>query len=91
MARSKGLSPDEIANLLREISENVCESDDSDEDTRFSESYCEESEESACIIDNISINSDIHIAREGTEWIQHNSNVPDRFATKQWSDKLHET
>ncbi|GFX43926.1 hypothetical protein TNCV_4112051 [Trichonephila clavipes] len=52
MARSKGLSPGEIANLLREISE--CESDggelsssslDSNEDIRLNESYCGESEE----------------------------------------------
>ncbi|GFX07823.1 hypothetical protein TNCV_4160921 [Trichonephila clavipes] len=52
--------PDEIANLLREISENeldgfelFCSILDSNEVIRLSESDCEESEVSVDIIDNI--------------------------------------
>ncbi|GFV37830.1 hypothetical protein TNCV_2662431 [Trichonephila clavipes] len=54
MSRRKGLSSDEIANLLRELPENEpiggelsCFILDSDEDIRLLESYCEESEEIA--------------------------------------------
>ncbi|GFV34173.1 hypothetical protein TNCV_5047071 [Trichonephila clavipes] len=54
MIRRKGLSPDEIVNSLRELSENEseggelsCSNLDSNEDIRLSESDCEESEESA--------------------------------------------
>ncbi|PRD33073.1 UNVERIFIED_CONTAM: hypothetical protein NCL1_18518 [Trichonephila clavipes] len=54
MARRKGLSHDEIVNLLRELSENEpdageisCSNLDSDEDIRSRENDCEESEESA--------------------------------------------
>ncbi|GFT07595.1 hypothetical protein TNCV_4045551 [Trichonephila clavipes] len=54
MALRKGLSPDDIANLLREISENEsdggelsCSNLHSDEDIRLSDSDCEESEEIA--------------------------------------------
>ncbi|GFV87019.1 uncharacterized protein TNCV_5112371 [Trichonephila clavipes] len=74
MTRTKGLSPNEIANLLREFSEK--ESDgaalfrsylDSDEDIRLSESDCEESEESADEIDDIPVNPDIYVIRNGTE------------------------
>ncbi|GFV24913.1 hypothetical protein TNCV_883791 [Trichonephila clavipes] len=54
---------------------------DSDEDVRLNESDCEESEESADVIDNISVNSDIYVAKDGIEGIPHNSNVPGRFAT----------
>ncbi|GFW50862.1 RNA-directed DNA polymerase from mobile element jockey [Trichonephila clavipes] len=64
MARRKGLSPDEIANLLREISVNEsnggklsCCNLDSDKHIRLSESYCEETQESADVIDNIPVNS----------------------------------
>ncbi|GFW32462.1 uncharacterized protein TNCV_676211 [Trichonephila clavipes] len=54
---------------------------DSDEDIRLNESDCEESEESADITDNSPANPDIYVARDVTEWIPHNSNVPGRFAT----------
>ncbi|GFU93387.1 uncharacterized protein TNCV_1861171 [Trichonephila clavipes] len=71
ITRRKGLIPDEIANLLRELSEN--ESDDgelscsnlySDEDIRLIESDYEEFEESADEIDNIPVNPDIYVVRE---------------------------
>ncbi|PRD21702.1 UNVERIFIED_CONTAM: hypothetical protein NCL1_51054 [Trichonephila clavipes] len=54
----------------------------SDEDIRLNESNCEESEESADVIDIIPINPDIYASRDGTEWIPHNSNVPGRFVTR---------
>ncbi|GFW18394.1 uncharacterized protein TNCV_1184221 [Trichonephila clavipes] len=57
-------------------------SSDSDEDIRLNESNCEESEESADVIDIIPINPDIYASRDGTEWIPHNSNVPGRFVTR---------
>ncbi|GFY14278.1 uncharacterized protein TNCV_3614661 [Trichonephila clavipes] len=89
MPRRKDLSSNEIANLLREVSENKseggelsCSNLDSDEVIRLSESDCEESKESADIIDNIPINPVIYVAREGSEWIPHNSNVPGRFVTR---------
>ncbi|GFT86805.1 uncharacterized protein TNCV_4163841 [Trichonephila clavipes] len=74
----------------RELSENESNGGEmsssnlgSDEDTRLSESDCEETEEcSTDVIDNILVNPDIHVARDGTEWIPHNSNVPGRFATR---------
>ncbi|GFV78579.1 hypothetical protein TNCV_1888851 [Trichonephila clavipes] len=51
MARRKGLSPNEISNSMREISDNesdcdelFCSNLDSNEDIRLSESDCEESE-----------------------------------------------
>ncbi|GFV16912.1 hypothetical protein TNCV_4365121 [Trichonephila clavipes] len=60
----KGLRPDEFANLLLEISENESDGSelsfsnlDSDEDIRLSKNDCEDSEESADIIDNIPRNS----------------------------------
>ncbi|GFW62026.1 uncharacterized protein TNCV_1684571 [Trichonephila clavipes] len=65
---------DEIVNLFKKVSEN--ESDDgelacsnlhSDENIKLSESDCEESEESADIIDNIPVNPDIYVAGDGTE------------------------
>ncbi|GFV98050.1 uncharacterized protein TNCV_4448101 [Trichonephila clavipes] len=69
MARRKGLNPDEIANLLRKISENEsdggelsCSNLDSNKNIRLSESDYGESEESADIIDNIPVNSDIYIS-----------------------------
>ncbi|GFU33425.1 uncharacterized protein TNCV_4362451 [Trichonephila clavipes] len=59
----KGLSPDEIANLLQKLSENEsnggqlsCSKLDSDEEIRLSESDSEESEESSDTIDNIPLN-----------------------------------
>ncbi|PRD28571.1 UNVERIFIED_CONTAM: hypothetical protein NCL1_31959 [Trichonephila clavipes] len=70
----KCLTPDEIANFLRELSEN--ESDggqlsysnlDSDEDIRLNENDCEESEGSADVIDNIPVNPDIYFTRDDTE------------------------
>ncbi|GFW97639.1 uncharacterized protein TNCV_685091 [Trichonephila clavipes] len=74
MARRKGLSPDEIANLLRELSENesdvgelICLNLDSDEDKRLSESDCKETEERADVIDNIPVNPDIYVTRDGTK------------------------
>ncbi|GFW37501.1 uncharacterized protein TNCV_861081 [Trichonephila clavipes] len=89
MDRIKGLYPEKIANLLREIFENesdggelFCSNLDSDEDIRLSESDYEESEESADIIDNIPVNPDTYIARDGTEWTPHNSNAPGRFAAR---------
>ncbi|GFW37234.1 hypothetical protein TNCV_5021321 [Trichonephila clavipes] len=67
---------------------------DSDEDIRLSESDCEESEESADVIDNIPVNPNVYVARDGNEWIPYNSNVPGRFRcfpTKRLSNKLRET
>ncbi|GFX20773.1 hypothetical protein TNCV_78301 [Trichonephila clavipes] len=46
---------------------------------RLSESDCKESEEKTDMIDYISVNHDIYIARDGTECIPHNRNVPSRF------------
>ncbi|GFW72251.1 hypothetical protein TNCV_702881 [Trichonephila clavipes] len=62
-----------------------------DEDISFSESDCEKSEKSADVIDNIPVKPDIYVAKDGAEWIPHNSNAPSRFATKQWSNKLRKT
>ncbi|GFT89195.1 uncharacterized protein TNCV_3085711 [Trichonephila clavipes] len=45
----------------------------------LSESDCEESEESADVIDNIPVISDSYVTRD---WILHNSNVPGRFVTR---------
>ncbi|GFU40995.1 hypothetical protein TNCV_4645701 [Trichonephila clavipes] len=57
MHHRKGLSPDEITNLLREIFVNEsdggtlsCFNLDSDEDIKLNERNCEESEESADIL-----------------------------------------
>ncbi|GFU56498.1 uncharacterized protein TNCV_1137251 [Trichonephila clavipes] len=89
MTHRKGQSSDEIDNLLRELSENEsdsgelsCSNSDFYENIRLSESDCEESEEIADEIDNIPVNSDINVARDDTEWIPHNSNVPGRFAAR---------
>ncbi|GFW61314.1 uncharacterized protein TNCV_4136321 [Trichonephila clavipes] len=55
----------------------------SDEAIKLDESDCEESEESADVIDNIPVNPDIlFTARDGTEWIPHNNNAPGRFETR---------
>ncbi|GFV25499.1 uncharacterized protein TNCV_1147691 [Trichonephila clavipes] len=88
MTHRKGQSPDKITNLLREPSEIEsddgelsCSNLDFDEDIILSESNCKESEESAVEIDNIPVNPDIYVARDGKEWIPHNGNVPGRFAT----------
>ncbi|GFV11098.1 uncharacterized protein TNCV_2718421 [Trichonephila clavipes] len=68
MARRKYLSPDEIPNLLRKISENEldgsklsCSNLDSDQDIRLNENDCEKFKGSAEIIDNILVNSDMYI------------------------------
>ncbi|GFU36250.1 hypothetical protein TNCV_558961 [Trichonephila clavipes] len=45
---------------------------DSDEDIRLSKSDCGEFEKSAEEIDNISVNPEIYVARDGTKWILHN-------------------
>ncbi|GFX20491.1 hypothetical protein TNCV_3488481 [Trichonephila clavipes] len=55
---------------------------DSDEDIRLRKSDCEESEKSAEITDNIPVNPDIYITRDGTEWIPHSSIVSGRFMTR---------
>ncbi|GFX78815.1 hypothetical protein TNCV_1919481 [Trichonephila clavipes] len=59
MTHKKSISPDEIANLLRELSKNEsddgelsCCNLDSEKDIRLSESDCEEHEERAEEIDN---------------------------------------
>ncbi|GFV07071.1 hypothetical protein TNCV_4687451 [Trichonephila clavipes] len=74
MARRKGLSPEKIANVLQELSKNESDGDevscsnlDSDEDKRLSESDCEESEESADIIANVPLNTDIYVTGDGKE------------------------
>ncbi|GFX76175.1 uncharacterized protein TNCV_2144791 [Trichonephila clavipes] len=59
-----------------------CSNLDSNEDIRLSGSDCEESEESADVIDNIPVNPDIYVARDIIEWIPRNSNVPGRFVTR---------
>ncbi|GFT30949.1 uncharacterized protein TNCV_1683231 [Trichonephila clavipes] len=71
MAPRKCISPDEMANLLREISENesdggelCCSNLDSDKDIRFRESDYEESKESGYEINNIPVNPDIYMSLE---------------------------
>ncbi|GFT72277.1 hypothetical protein TNCV_1801511 [Trichonephila clavipes] len=101
MCRRKSLSPDEIDNLLQEPSENepvggelFSSNLDFDEDIRLSESDYEESEVSADVIDRVPENSDIYVARDGTELIPLNSDVPGRFQTRnalQWYNKLRVT
>ncbi|GFV59160.1 uncharacterized protein TNCV_2339011 [Trichonephila clavipes] len=89
MVRRKDLRSDEIANLLRELSENelhvgeLSSSNlDSNKGIRFSKSDCEESEETADVIDNTPVNPDTYVTRDGTECVPHNSTVPDIFATR---------
>ncbi|GFV97320.1 uncharacterized protein TNCV_2038301 [Trichonephila clavipes] len=84
MTHRKGLSLDEIANLLRELSENesdggelCCSNLASDQHIKLSKSDSEESVERADEIDNIQVNPDIYIARDDTEWIPNNNNVSD--------------
>ncbi|GFX33616.1 transposable element Tc3 transposase [Trichonephila clavipes] len=96
----KDLSPYEIANSLRELSEKesdddelFCSNSDSDEDIRLSKSDCEESEESVDEIDEIPVNPNLYVARGGIEWVLHISKVPRDpkcFATKQWFNTLRE-
>ncbi|GFV66366.1 hypothetical protein TNCV_1478301 [Trichonephila clavipes] len=81
----RGLSPDEVANLLREHSENEsdggelpCSNLDYNEGIRLSESDCEESEESAHEIDSFPVNLDIYVSKHDT----HNINLPGIFATR---------
>ncbi|GFT05687.1 hypothetical protein TNCV_1045441 [Trichonephila clavipes] len=76
------LNPYENAIPLREISEIEsdcgelpCSNLDSDKDIRLSESDCEESAKIADIIDNIPVNLDLYVSRNGTKWIPHNCNV----------------
>ncbi|GFV02512.1 hypothetical protein TNCV_3438271 [Trichonephila clavipes] len=61
-----------------------CQSEpqDSEEDITLYERDCEESEESADVNDNIPVNPDIYVARDGTEWIPHTSNDSVRFANR---------
>ncbi|GFU34809.1 hypothetical protein TNCV_2320031 [Trichonephila clavipes] len=70
MTRRKGLSPDEVAKLLIELTQNVLDGVcvcgelsysnlDTAEDIRLHEGDCEESEKSADVIDNIPVNQDI--------------------------------
>ncbi|GFW28301.1 hypothetical protein TNCV_4639681 [Trichonephila clavipes] len=66
MTRKKSLSPDENANLWRELSESesdggelTCSNLDSDDDIRLSESDYEEPEESADVDDNIPVKPDL--------------------------------
>ncbi|GFX52109.1 hypothetical protein TNCV_981461 [Trichonephila clavipes] len=61
---------------------NSCVRHCSDENIRLNESDCEESEKRADVIDNIPVNPDIYVARDGTECVTPNRNVPGRFATK---------
>ncbi|GFX82296.1 uncharacterized protein TNCV_973081 [Trichonephila clavipes] len=68
------LSTDEIANVLQELSENESDGDelsysylDSNKFLRLSESDCEESEDSTNEKDNIPVNPDIYVTRDGTE------------------------
>ncbi|GFV30281.1 hypothetical protein TNCV_97561 [Trichonephila clavipes] len=56
---------------------------DSDKGIRLSEIDPEESEgRKSDVIDNIPVNPDIYLARDDTEWIPPNINVPGRFATR---------
>ncbi|GFW69926.1 hypothetical protein TNCV_1403791 [Trichonephila clavipes] len=71
-----------IESMLRQIATLRWTKRDSDKDIKLNENNCEESEKIADVIDNIPVNSDIHIARDGTDWIPHNSNVPGRFAPR---------
>ncbi|GFV63410.1 hypothetical protein TNCV_2012151 [Trichonephila clavipes] len=61
MVLRKGLTPDEIANLLRELSMNDLTLIKFPIDIRLNENDYEKSEERADVIDNIPINSDIYI------------------------------
>ncbi|GFU60105.1 DUF4817 domain-containing protein [Trichonephila clavipes] len=54
----------------------------SDEDINLNESDCKEYEENADVIDNIPVNTDTYFAKDRTEGIPHNSNVPGRLATR---------
>ncbi|GFY28235.1 hypothetical protein TNCV_4395691 [Trichonephila clavipes] len=69
MTHRNGLSPDEIANLLRELSENESGGGPA-------------AKQRADVIDNIPVNSERYVATDGTDWIPHNSNVPGIFATR---------
>ncbi|GFX18359.1 uncharacterized protein TNCV_4306601 [Trichonephila clavipes] len=46
------------------------------------ESDCKESDEKSGTIGYIPVNPDKYIARDGTYWIPHNTNVPGRFVTR---------
>ncbi|GFU10376.1 hypothetical protein TNCV_3514561 [Trichonephila clavipes] len=49
---------------------------------RWNESDCEESEETADLIDNIPLNPDVYVSSDDTEWILHNTNVHRIFTTR---------
>ncbi|GFW55010.1 hypothetical protein TNCV_2786251 [Trichonephila clavipes] len=66
MALRKGLTLDEIANLLRELFE-VGSNLDSDEDIRLNERNCKKSKESADVFSNIPVNSYIYVDM----WMAH--------------------
>ncbi|GFY18895.1 transposable element Tcb2 transposase [Trichonephila clavipes] len=66
--------------LPPQLLDNVVQN--SDEDIKVNENDCEESEESADVIDNIPVNPNIYVTRDGTEWIPYNINVPGRFETR---------
>ncbi|GFV66193.1 transposable element Tcb2 transposase [Trichonephila clavipes] len=68
--------------LMRGENKNNYDKFYSDEDIRLSESDCEEFEESTDIIDIISENPDVYIARDGTDWTPHNTSVSGRFETR---------
>ncbi|GFW48842.1 hypothetical protein TNCV_3900401 [Trichonephila clavipes] len=76
MALRKDLNQDEIANLLRNISENESASLDSDEIMRLNERDCEESDESEDVIDDTPVNPDIYVARDGAECNSKVTNCP---------------
>ncbi|GFW84952.1 uncharacterized protein TNCV_682401 [Trichonephila clavipes] len=52
------------------------------EDIGLNESNCEESEERADVIDSISVCPDIYVTKDASEWIPHDNNIPDKFATR---------
>ncbi|GFW28445.1 uncharacterized protein TNCV_4641101 [Trichonephila clavipes] len=68
--------------FLRDGGELSCSNLDSDKDIRMGKSACKESEKSADEVNNIPVNPDIYVTRDGTECISHNSNVPGRFSTR---------
>ncbi|GFS91932.1 uncharacterized protein TNCV_1931081 [Trichonephila clavipes] len=78
-ALRKNLTTNEIANLLRQLSENELAVIYIPMNIRLNESDCEEFEVNADVIDNIPVNADIYVTRDDTDWIPHNSNVPGRF------------
>ncbi|GFV42149.1 uncharacterized protein TNCV_3163811 [Trichonephila clavipes] len=89
MTHRKDPSSDEITNLSQYLFENEmdggklsCSNLDSNKYILLRESDCEESEERADVIDNIPVNPDIFVAGDSPDSIQHNSNIPGRFVTR---------